>query len=70
MALNDREVIVAFDSHLATKPGMHAALKALWAFLRSKVPTRARGVARGLPETKWGVDDFFAQGHSLDECRR
>ena len=70
MALNDREVIVAFDSDLATKPGVHAALKALWAFLRSK---RARPARVEWPEafqqTKWGVDDFFAQGHSLDELQ-
>ena len=70
VALNGREVVVVFDSDLATKPGVHAALKALWAFLRAR---HARPVRVQWPEAfqreKWGVDDFFAQGHSLDELR-
>ena len=36
IALNDREVIVAFDSDLATKSHVQAALNALWSLLRSK----------------------------------
>ena len=70
VALNDRLVIVAFDSDLATKKGVQAALQALWILLRHK---RARPVRLEWPEAftreKWGVDDFFARGHTLDELR-
>lgn len=59
---------VAFDSDLATKTNVQAALKALYQFLRD------RGAIPALltwhedyQRTKWGVDDFLAQGHTLDE---
>jgi P4 family phage/plasmid primase-like protien len=70
VALNDRLVYVAFDSDLATKPNVQAALKALWAFLRSR---RARPARVQWPDAyqqeKWGVDDFLARGHTLEELR-
>jgi P4 family phage/plasmid primase-like protien len=70
VALNDREVIVAFDSDITTKPNVCAAMKALWHLLRSK---HARPASVRWPEAfqqeKWGVDDFLARGHTLDELR-
>jgi putative DNA primase/helicase len=70
VALNGREVVVVFDSDLATKPGVQAALKALWALLRSRHarPVRVQWT-EAFQQEKWGVDDFFAQGYSLDELR-
>src|SRR5262249_43571506 len=68
VALNDRLVYVVFDSDMYLKEGVEAALQALYAFLRSK---QARpGLVRWPEEyrrAKVGVDNFFAEGHSLDE---
>ena len=68
VALNGRLVYVVFDSDLATKPNVQAALKALYRFLRER---QARpGLVRWPEEfhyAKVGVDDFLAQGHTLDE---
>ena len=70
IALNGREVIVAFDSDLATKRGVDDALQALWTFLRSRqaIPARVHW-PKALQQKKWGVDDFLAQGHTLDELK-
>jgi len=68
VALNNRLVYVAFDSDLATKSNVQAALNALYRFLRDR---QARpGLVRWPEEfhqSKVGVDDFFAQGHTLEE---
>jgi hypothetical protein len=68
VALNGRLVYVVFDSDLATKPNVQAALNALYRFLRDR---QARpGLVRWPEEfhqSKVGVDDFFAQGHTLEE---
>ena len=66
MALNDRLVYVVFDSDIYLKPDVDAALKALYRFLRER---QARPGLVRWPEAyrhaKMGVDDFFAQGHTL-----
>jgi putative DNA primase/helicase len=68
VALNGRLVYVVYDSDMYVKRGVEAALKALYTFLRSK---QARPGLVQWPEayrqSKVGVDDFFAQGHTLDE---
>jgi putative DNA primase/helicase len=70
VALNGRLVYVVFDSDLATKPNVQAALKALWEFLRSRQARPARVQwAEAYQQQKWGVDDFFAEGHTLDELQ-
>jgi hypothetical protein len=68
IALNGRPVFVVFDSDLATKPNVQAALKALYRFLRDRQarPGLVRWPDQYL-QSKIGVDDFFAQGHSLDD---
>ncbi len=68
VALNGRLVHVAYDSDLATKPGVKAALDAVWRFLRDRqaIPTRVQWPEE-FQQKKWGVDDFLAAGHSLDE---
>jgi putative DNA primase/helicase len=70
VALNGRLVYVAFDSDLATKPNVQKALKALWELLRSKHARPARVQwPEAYQQEKWGVDDFFARGHTLEELR-
>jgi putative DNA primase/helicase len=68
VALNDRLVYVVFDSDISLKPNVDAALKALYRFLRDR---QARPGLVRWPEAyrdrKVGVDDFFAQGHTLEE---
>jgi putative DNA primase/helicase len=70
VALNGRLVYVAFDSDLATKPNVLAALKALWRFLRAReaIPASVRW-PEDYQQQKWGVDDFLAKGRTLDELR-
>jgi putative DNA primase/helicase len=68
VALNDRLVYVVFDSDIYLKPDVEAALKALYRFLRDR---QAQPGLVHWPEeyrhTKIGVDDFLAQGHTLEE---
>jgi len=67
IALNDREVYLAFDSDVMTKPAVHAALARLRRFLQSR---GAVVKVVYLPETngaKVGLDDYFADGHGVDE---
>ena len=70
VALNGRDVFVVYDSDIYLKPDVERALKALYALLRGKgaVP-RIVQWPEAYRQQKWGVDDFFAQGHTLDELR-
>ncbi len=68
VALNGRTVYVAYDSDLASKPGVQGALKGLWTYLRSKQALPARVDWPGeYQQTKWGVDDFLADNNTLDD---
>ena len=68
VALNSRVVHVVYDSDLSTNRSVDTALKALWTFLRSRqaLPDRVHW-----PQDTWthkvGVDDYFVQGHTLDD---
>jgi putative DNA primase/helicase len=68
VALNGREVYVVFDSDMYLKRDVERALQALYKLLRQR---QARpGLVRWPEEyrqSKVGVDDFFAQGHTLAE---
>lgn len=66
VALNGRQVYVAYDSDLATKRGVDDALQALWRFLRSRqaMPARVHW-PEAYHQRKTGVDDFLAQGHTI-----
>ena len=68
VALNGREVYVVYDSDIYQKPDVENALKALYHLLRAKaaVPRLVRWPEE-YRQTKTGVDDFFAQGHTLEE---
>src|SRR6266566_2814203 len=68
VALNGRHVNVVFDSDLATKPNVQAALDALYRFLRERqaLPGLVHW-PEDFQQKKWGVDDYLANGHSVDE---
>lgn len=67
VALNDRRIILAFDSDVVRKAAVRHALSELAAYLRTK---GARVEFCHLPDRgdgKTGLDDFLADGHSADE---
>jgi len=68
VALNGRLVYVVYDSDIYQKRNVELALKALYRLLRER---HARpGLVRWPEEyrqAKIGVDDFLAQGHTLEE---
>ncbi len=68
IALNGRDVLVAFDSDVMTKPAVQQALARLKAFLESR---HARVSAIYLPSgpdgAKVGLDDYFAAGHTTGD---
>lgn len=64
IALNDREVFVAFDSDVTTKPQVRAALKRLRALLESRGADVKIVLLQpsGDGGAKTGLDDYFAAG--------
>jgi putative DNA primase/helicase len=68
VALNTRDVTIIYDSDVFLKPEVEAALQALARFLRDR---QAQPSVVCWPEAyrhhKVGVDDFFAQGGTLEE---
>jgi len=66
VALNGRDVYIAYDNDVMRKDAVRSALEALFAFLQSKeaIPHLIL-----LPESddKVGVDDFLASGHTIDD---
>jgi len=67
VALNDRRVILAFDSDVATKPAVRRALSELAGYLRIK---GARVEFCHLPDDepgKTGLDDYLVAGHTADD---
>jgi hypothetical protein len=68
VALNGRTVYVVFDSDIYHKPDVDRALKALYTFLRSKAAIpRLVHWPEEYRTKKWGVDDFLAAGHTLED---
>ena len=68
--LRDREVVIAFDSDVMTKPSVAGALARLTTWLDYR-GARVRHVT--LPDldggAKCGLDDYLAAGHTADELR-
>lgn len=63
VALNGRDVILAFDSDCMTKRSVRGALDRLAAFLTGRGATVGYCIMPDLPGgAKCGLDDFFAQG--------
>ncbi len=67
VALNEREVYICFDSDVATKDGVRKAMERLKAFLESRgAIVRIIYLPPGEGGTKVGLDDYFAQGGTVD----
>ncbi len=68
VALNGRDVLLAFDSDVMHKRAVHGALSRLSEFLKQrKAKVRVVYLPDGDGGRKQGVDDFFAAGGSLDD---
>jgi hypothetical protein len=61
VALNDREIVIAYDADVMTKDGVRKAIEGLRAFLFSR-GARTRVCILPDPENKTGLDDFLANG--------
>lgn len=71
VALNGRRVRIDFDSDVATNGQVAHAAKRLKALLESRGATvQILYLPAGLGGAKQGVDDFLANGHSLQELDR
>ncbi len=67
IALNRREVVLAFDSDVMTKKSVRKALERLSDFLKSKGARVKYLLMPDLPDgAKCGLDDWFAQGNTRD----
>lgn len=66
IALDTRQVILAFDGDVARKPEVHDALSAITAYVRGKGATVTY---LHLPDTddKTGLDDYLVAGHTIDD---
>src|SRR5204863_5893664 len=69
VALNGREVYLAFDSDVSVKQEVHKALERLKALLEQR-DARVRVVyLDDIDGEKVGIDDYLAAGGDLDELR-
>jgi hypothetical protein len=67
VALNSRQIYIAFDSDVTLKPQVYCALSRLKAFLESR---HARVAVVYLPAAdgaKVGLDDYLAAGHGVED---
>jgi hypothetical protein len=68
IALNGRDVFIAFDSDVMLKPPVHAALARLGTFLTSRgAHAHFVYLPAGSGGTKVGLDDFLAAGHTIND---
>ena len=68
IALNDRQVYIAFDSDVMLNPLVHDAMARLSGFLEHRGAKVAFiYLPHGEHGAKVGVDDYLAQGHGADE---
>lgn len=69
IALNNRRVVLAFDSDVMHKRAVHAAMDALAAYLSSKGAT-VEYLHLPDDDEKAGLDDYLAAGHCVDELKQ
>ena len=70
IALNDRLVYIVFDSDVMSKKEVAAALVRLKAMLEHKgAKVRVIYLPDAADGAKWGVDDYLAAGHSVDDLK-
>jgi hypothetical protein len=68
IALNAREVFLAFDSDAMTKREVHSALERLWRLLSDRgARVRVVYLPSGEFGTKTGLDDYLAADHDRDD---
>lgn len=68
IALNGRQIYIVFDSDVAVKPEVHAALSRLKAFLESRgAQVTVIYLPNGPHGAKVGVDDYLASGHTVSD---
>jgi len=68
VALNGRDVVLAFDSDCMTKPEVRGALDRLAAFLKSRGAEIGYAILPPLANgDKCGLDDFLVQGKTFDD---
>jgi hypothetical protein len=68
IALNGKQVYVVFDSDVALKPQVHAALARLKPFLESRgAEVAVIYLPSGKGSIKQGVDDYLVAGNSVDD---
>lgn len=66
IALNGREVYIAFDSDVSTKPSVHEALRRLVGFLKHRgAKVKIIYLPDGPDGAKTGLDDYLMQGHGI-----
>ncbi len=71
VALNDRTVLLAFDSDVTTKPPVQSALVRLKELLeRRRAHVQVVHLPNGPNGEKVGLDDFLAAGHDRDDLLR
>lgn len=64
-----RQVILAFDSDVMTKPAVHAALRELRDYLSGRgADVLVMYLPSGADGAKVGLDDFLAAGHTLQDA--
>jgi Domain of unknown function (DUF3854) len=69
--MRNREVTIAFDSDVMTKPNVRQALSRLKAFLEKRgAKVKVIYLPEGKDGTKVGLDDFLAAGHEPAELWR
>jgi hypothetical protein len=69
--MRNREVAIAFDSDVMTKPNVRQALSRLKAFLEKRgAKVKVIYLPEGKDGTKVGLDDFLAAGHEPAELWR
>ncbi len=69
VALNDRRVILAFDSDVTVKPAVRKALDALAGYLKIKGAKVSYCHLPNDDDGKTGLDDYLADGHTADDLR-
>lgn len=67
VALNGRQVNIVFDSDALKKPGVRKALEAFKSWLQFKQATVGVVYLPQLSNGKTGVDDYLADGHTIDD---
>lgn len=68
ITLKDRRCYIAYDSDITTKPGVRRALERLAEHLKRKgASAHIVQLPQGDDQSKCGVDDYLAQGHTIAE---